>query len=836
MSAENLVPPSFRERVTVAPPAEWVSPCAAAAPAAEAGAGSNAILLIDSRHHAARRENYERLVYQLDTMQEVHHAAQWKRSFDPQVEQLTIHALIVRRGGTARDHARPEAIRLLQREESLDRLVIDGWLTAMVLLEDVRLGDIVDVSYSIRTTPRLLPERYWLHARVPAHLPLHRFRLEVRFPTSEAMRWKSSADDFAPSVQEVGGETIWTWSVDDAPVIEPEPGVPGWLRLERWLQVSDIASWGEVAAGTMAAWTEQFDSPELLRLADEIAAAAATPVERGSRALTFIQDEIRYLSVDTGLGGQLPAAPATVLRRRFGDCKDKSFLATHLLRLLGIPARTVLVNTGQRQAVGDLLPMPDAFNHAIVEYEIDGKRRWADTTLTQQGGGALARSVPDFRRGLPIAPEATELVDQPPGPDTRDVTNLHETFFVDTAFGVSTLRVLLTTRGREADALRRRFALEGAEAVTRERLDHYRAAFPHLERVGALEWRDDRERNEFLLGEIFDGAHLLVPGPNQETAVFTFSTGVIRSLLAAPNTIRRIHPLAVAHPCRVEHRIVIESPSIQRGAVTARKSPGFPFQLSCTTTPQPGRCTVHFSFRTTVDAVPPEKFESYRKKIQEVWDWTTIHYELPTGVTVPWSNRQHAQLLPRPRPPAAAVHLPASPLPTGIAPALGFRDPAYREPAEEPPTARLETTTAPAVPAEAADRVAAPEEEIADAPSPRRRRRRRTKYNLEGLWVGLTIALVGAAALALVLLVKRDDGPPASDIASGRHTPRPERPERPPSTPRPKPILLDVPTALPGFPVPPPVDPGFFPLKPSPFSPNPMTPPPVERRGVLPGT
>ena len=146
MSAENLVPPSFRERVTVAPPAEWVSPCAAAAPAAEAGAGSNAILLIDRRHHAARRENYERLVYRLDTMQEVHHAAQWKRNFDPQVEQLTIHALIVRRGGTARDHARPEAIRLLQREESLDRLVIDGWLTAMVLLEDVRVGDIVDVS------------------------------------------------------------------------------------------------------------------------------------------------------------------------------------------------------------------------------------------------------------------------------------------------------------------------------------------------------------------------------------------------------------------------------------------------------------------------------------------------------------------------------------------------------------------------------------------------------------------------------------------------------------------------------------------------------------------
>ena len=829
MSPENLVPPSFHEHVTVAPPADWVTPRAEAAPAAEAGAGTNAILLIDSRHHVARRENYERLVYRLDTTQEVHHAAQWKRSFDPHVEHLTIHALIVRRGDSAREHARPEAIRLLQREESLDRLVIDGWLTAVVLLEDVRVGDIVDVSYTLRSTPRLLPEHYWLLARVPAHLPLQRFRLEVRFPTAEAMRWKSSAATFAPSVEEHAGETIWTWSVDDAPVLQPEPGVPGWLRLERWLQVSDLASWDKVAAGTLAAWTEQLDSPELLRLAEEIAAAAATPVERTARALTFIQDEIRYLSVDTGLGGQIPAPPGTVLRRRFGDCKDKSFLAAHLLRRLGIPARPVLVSTVQRHAVSELLPMPDAFNHAIVEYEIDGKRRWADPTLAQQGGGALTRPVPDFRRGLPIAPDVTGLVDQPAPPNTRDLTELHETFFVDTAFGVSTLRVLLTTRGRDADALRRRFAVEGAEAVARERLDHYRGAFPHLDRVGQLEWRDDRERNEFLLGEVFDAAHLLVPGTTPDTAIFTYSSGIIRALLTAPNAARRVHPLAIAHPCNIEHRITIESPSIQRSAGTSGKSPGFPFQLAYTTTPQPGRYTVQYSLRTTAEMVTPDRFENYKKKIQEVWDWTTIHYPLPTGVTVPWSNRQHAQLLPRPHPPEPADHAAPHPLPAEIAPPLGFRDPAYRELDEELPAAPLVEKTAPPVDEPSADGEAVPEEEFEEAPSPRRRRRHRKKRSREGLWVGLGILLAGAAGLTVVLLIKRDDGPPASPIASGLHTPHPARPSSPPPA---APIRLDDPTA----PFRPPVDPGFFPLKPGPFSPNPMTPPPVERRGVLPGS
>jgi transglutaminase-like putative cysteine protease len=829
MSAEDLVHPSFRERVTVAPPPDWVTPPEDAASADEAGAGTNAILLMDSRHHAGLRENYERLVYRLDTTQEVHHAAQWRRSFDPHAEHLVIHALIVRRGGTVRDHARPEAVRLMQREESLDRLVIDGWVTAFVLFEDVRVGDIVDVSYTVRTTARLLPERYWLFDHVPTHLPLRRFRHEVRFPTSEAMRWKSSADDFAPAVEERGGETIWTWNVDDVPMVELEPGVPGWLRLERWLQVSDIASWGEVATGTMAAWHEQFDSPELQTLAEEIAAAAATPAERCSLALTFIQDEIRYLSVDTGLGGQIPAPPGMVLQRRFGDCKDKSFLAAHLLRRLGIPARPVLVSTVQQHAVDALLPMPDAFNHAIVEYEIDGKRRWVDATLAQQGGGTFARVVPKFRRGLPIAPDVTGLVDQPAPPNTRDILELHETFFVDTAFGVSTLRVLQTARGRDADALRRRLAFQGEEAVARERMEGFRAAFPHIERVGRLEWRDDREGNELLLGEVFDAKHLLIPGADPKTATFAYGSGLLRSILAPPPGVRRKHPLAIAHPCNVEHRISIESPAIQRSQGESGKNSGFPFTLSYTTTSQPGRYSVHYSYRSTAEAVDPDKFESYRTKVGTVWDWTAIKYTLPTGVAVPWSNRQHAALLPKPQPekPADGIVLP--PLSAEIAPPLGFRDPANGDPVEAVasprPVAQVKEVHA--------DAEAAPEEELAEASSPRRRRRRRpTERNLEGLWVGLTIVLVGAAGLAMVLFVKRDDGPPAGPIASGLHTPYPARAE---NTPPPKPIRLDVPGPLPDPSVPP-GDSSFFPSKPGPFSPNPATPPPVDRRGLLPGT
>jgi len=38
------------------------------------------------------------------------------------------------------------------------------------------------------------------------------------------------------------------------------------------------------------------------------------------------------LSVNLELGGQIPAPTETVIRRRYGDCKDLAFLLVRLLR------------------------------------------------------------------------------------------------------------------------------------------------------------------------------------------------------------------------------------------------------------------------------------------------------------------------------------------------------------------------------------------------------------------------------------------------------------------------------------------------------------------------
>jgi len=83
-------------------------------------------------------------------------------------------------------------------------------------------------------------------------------------------------------------------------------------------------------------------------------------------ALTaFVQQQVRYVDVEVGIGGFRPSPPHEVLDRRWGDCKDKALLLVDLLAEAGIAAHPALVYSGGRRVLTDF-PSPFQFNHVIV--------------------------------------------------------------------------------------------------------------------------------------------------------------------------------------------------------------------------------------------------------------------------------------------------------------------------------------------------------------------------------------------------------------------------------------------------------------------------------------
>jgi len=67
-------------------------------------------------------------------------------------------------------------------------------------------------------------------------------------------------------------------------------------------------------------------------------------------ALEFVQKQIRYFGTEIGPYSHRPASPETVLKRRYGDCKDKVALLSTLLDRLDIRATPILVSATMRGA------------------------------------------------------------------------------------------------------------------------------------------------------------------------------------------------------------------------------------------------------------------------------------------------------------------------------------------------------------------------------------------------------------------------------------------------------------------------------------------------------
>ena len=78
-----------------------------------------------------------------------------------------------------------------------------------------------------------------------------------------------------------------------------------------------------------------------------------------------MKKNIRYVGVYLSAGRVVPHDAASVLRNKFGDCKDKATLMAALLAAKGIASEQVLINFGNAYTLPDP-PNMAAFNHVIL--------------------------------------------------------------------------------------------------------------------------------------------------------------------------------------------------------------------------------------------------------------------------------------------------------------------------------------------------------------------------------------------------------------------------------------------------------------------------------------
>lgn len=648
------LPALARERVQIGPRAGWIDPCYYDKHFAPKIRREITILVQETQVHAELGQTYVQYAVRLESPQAVQNQSQWRIGFDPQTQSIVLHSIKIRRGDVETEHASLERMQFLQREAGLERLSLLGRITLLLVLEDVCPGDILEYSYTISDRPRIMPEHLSAFFSLPIGTEIGKYRFLVLYSDRRPIKWKASSPKFVPRITAEKSEVCCYWM--DANFVSPEPegNVPIWHMIFPWIQVSDCPDWQTVARAVLEAWEKQLPGEYVVKMAADITSFSPDLSAQVSRAIELVQDGFRYLSVNLELGGEIPAAPDTVVRRRYGDCKDLAFLIVHLLRALGVAARPVLVHGYWQRSVGTLLPSPAAFNHVVVEYEFGNEKRWVDATRSHQGGGALNRCISDFGLGLPIDAATTGLVTVPKGSLKAGAYELKETFVLDTSGNSSFLGTCITATGAAADAFRTEFANAGIDGIAKDRLQNCANRFARASRIEPLRTRDDREANEFVVVEAFEIQNALFEHKPSRTCLFQIRSDFTAGLFVIPGLATRMHPFALPYPCHRTHTVEIDFAGLNQISVPLFQLGNQYFTFSRRARSWPNSLRLTFSLETLADSIPTDKLAEHRKNVEAIHQAATFNLKLPMGFSRGRKPNTFAAL-PPPNPSRAGV-------------------------------------------------------------------------------------------------------------------------------------------------------------------------------------
>jgi TPR repeat protein/transglutaminase-like putative cysteine protease len=471
---------------------------------------------------------------------------QYAIDYAPGYQKLTLHRVAILRGGEVLDRTRQTSIRVLQQEQQVQNGVYGGANTVQLLLDDVRVGDTLWITYSTEGANPVFGKRWSDEYSWDLGAPLELRRLTVLHPRKRPLRWRQlgdmKADALKPVIEQAGDMERIRFEGKGLEAIEAEPSTPADFTPRRLIQMSEYDSWQGVAGWAAALFPAAAPGPEGQALVRQFA-QAPDKAAQAAAALHWVQDEIRYFSVSIGENSHRPQAPEVVLRRRYGDCKDKAYLLVSLLAQLGIEARPVLVNAQAPAMPGKVTPSPTWFDHVIVGIDLDGQTWYVDPTRSGQKGALTQLPAPfPGAPALPVDAAATALVKLPERDAGLPGIEHVDRVVIDAFDGDAVLESRDIYRGDYADSARRRLPAMSANELKKSALGQYEKTYPGLSLVEAPRFEDKVEQGSF---EVV--AKFRLPKPVEHAGgkySLPYTSQIIEGTLGIPNNLSRQFPFA----------------------------------------------------------------------------------------------------------------------------------------------------------------------------------------------------------------------------------------------------------------------------------------------------
>ncbi|MGH7978810.1 MAG: DUF3857 domain-containing transglutaminase family protein [Limisphaerales bacterium] len=515
----------------------------------------DSLLLLEHQINAAKNEIFFHSVRQILTMDGVQNDSTLKIDFDPGCQTLTWHWARIWRDGRHLERLDTNSIQVVRREADLDEAMINGEKTAVLILDDVRVGDIIDYAYSLKGANPVFSGHFSAVVPVELNEPADRLLTRLLWPRGKRLYAIGHGCTVQPTMLVGKDTTEFDWDFREAPAVPEEDSLPAWFDPDQWVQLTDFKTWASVNQWALKLFESADALPFSLALSEKIAEWKQIPNQEQQilAVLRFTQDDVRYFGIEMGASSEKPAAPSTVFSRRFGDCKDKSLFFVTVLRALGIEAFPTLVNSTVGRSIENWRPDAGDFDHCIAEVQYVGGTYFLDPTINWQRGPLAAHYLPNYGVGLVISPWTTGLTVIPQNTGLPKTTTT-EYFRLGLVNEPGTLKVVTAAEGGDADRMRATFATTKLSVVERNDTHFYSDLYPGIKMTAPVVVEDDAEQDRFQTTEFYSIDNIWTrPEKGIHKVECEFYPEGIAALLERPADTDRTQPLGINFP---EHQIL----------------------------------------------------------------------------------------------------------------------------------------------------------------------------------------------------------------------------------------------------------------------------------------
>lgn len=303
----------------------------------------------------------------------------------------------------------------------------DDYKAHRVLFPNLQKGSKLSLSYVEKMTEPRFFSRYFFSSYAPTELSEY----SVIAAEGVKLRWKMyglKEGEYEYTQTTQGRNTIHTWRVKNVKRMDTEPDAPAYSYYAPHVVVLiDSYTWKgkttQLLADEKALYTWYYslvekvnaeESPEVKKVADSLTHNLTSDAEKVKAVFYWVQDHIKYVAFEDGMGGFIPRESKLVCSRRFGDCKDMASIITSLCHAAGVKnVYLTWIGTRDIPYTYEDVPAPMSDNHMIATFVENGKYYFLDGTGRNLPFGTPTAMIQGKEALIGMGPDKFEVVKVP---------------------------------------------------------------------------------------------------------------------------------------------------------------------------------------------------------------------------------------------------------------------------------------------------------------------------------------------------------------------------------------------------------------------------------------